>query len=274
MKFAFMAGLPRSGSSLLTALLNQRDDVYASKLNYSANILEYLDIYISDEDTFRSGSHSQRDNLMKNLFESMYSDKNVDLVIDKCRKWGTPYHRKKLLEIFDYKVKIICPVRPLKEIVASFIILARDNKYNYIDSNMKKEDFYPFWMKPIDDARVDWLLKPDSHLYYSMLSLHGAFNENSSDMYHMIQYKNLCLNTRSIMKDLETFLEIPEFEYNFYNIQTEQENDLEVYGIQNMHKVNNIIKYSETEYKKILSDYAISRCNLEDFWTDRIDNKI
>lgn len=274
MKFAFMAGLPRSGSSLLTALLNQRDDVYCSKLNYSSNILEYLDFYIPSKDTFKSGNHSQRDGLIKNLFQSMYYDKNVDLVIDKCRKWGTPYHRARLSEILDYEVKIICPTRPLKEIIASFITLARSNSNNYIDNNMEKEDFYPLWMKPIDDARVDWLLKPDGHLYSSMLSLHGAFNEDSSDMYHVVQYKNLCLNTRSAMKDIENFLEIPEFEYDLNNIRAEKENDFEVYGIQNMHKVDSIIKYSKTDYKKILSDYAISKCDLEDFWTNRIDNKI
>lgn len=274
MRFAFMAGLPRSGSSLLTALLNQRDDVYASTLSYGADILNYLDVYISNDEKFRAGATSQRDSVTKNLFKCMYSDKKVNLVIDKSRSWGTPYYREKLLDIFDGDIKIIFPIRPLKEIVASFINLANNNSGNYIDSSMQSEDFYPFWMKPIDDARTDWLLKPNGHISTSMLSLHGAFIEENSRYYHLIQYKSLCLETIPTMRKVENFLDIPEFEYNLSEIFGEELNDLDVYGIENMHKIKKTIQYSQIDCNKILSNYAISRCELEDFWTNRVNHEI
>jgi hypothetical protein len=38
-RFAFLAGLPRSGSTLLASLLNQRDDVYVSTNSPVAQIM-------------------------------------------------------------------------------------------------------------------------------------------------------------------------------------------------------------------------------------------
>jgi sulfotransferase len=265
-----MSGLPRSGSTLLCSLLNQRNDVYCSPLSYAADLLSYINLSLLDHESYRAGYREPRNTLLKNLFQYFYADKNVSLVIDKSRLWGNPYTRNILLQNLNCELKFICPVRPLDEIVSSFIKLANNNESNYIDRCMIEEDFLPYWRKEINDARTDWLLKTDGQISTAMLSLSGAFEKDFSQMYHIIQYKDICENTITSLRKLESFLELSEFDYDLNNIKSLENNDLEVFGIPKMHHVKPSIIKSDLDSKMILSDYAYNRCKLEDFWTEKI----
>lgn len=262
-----MSGLPRSGSTLLCSLLNQRMDVYCSPLSYSLDILSYVNLSIPKNECYLAGYYEPREVLLKNLFHSFYSNKNVSFVIDKNRRWGNPYTLNLLSNILEYRPKIICPVRPLDEIIASFIRLSEKNPENYIDQSMVSEDFYPYWQKNINDARTDWLLKYNGAISEAMLSLSGAFNQETSDIYHLVEYNDLCENTALALKKIESFLEIPPFDYDLTNIISLEHNDREIYGIPELHRVRSTIIKSDVDSKNILSSYAYEKCKMEDFWT-------
>ena len=266
-RFAFLAGLPRSGSTLLAALLTQRDDVYVSGLSDSPDVLRHAHLVMTESENYRAGQTVQRDALLRNALPALYADTDAELVIDKGRMWGTPYYRRVLTEALGESPRILAPVRPLTEIVASFVRMCKASPDNYIDRDMQDEDLYSYWRKPIDDARTDWLLLPNGHLGGAMLSLHGAFQPDTADQYHVVEYAKLCDNTREVMAGIERFLDLEPYTYDLDGIMGQPHNDAEVYGIPNMHHVRERIERIDPDPATVLSPYALARCELEDFWT-------
>lgn len=267
-RFAFMAGLPRAGSTLVGALLNQRQDVYVSMMSNSTSVLRQAHLEMPNDETYLAGFTQQRDSLLRNGLPALYANVDKPLVIDKSRLWGTPYYRGVLSEALDYPPYILAPVRPLTEIVASFVRLCRASPNNYIDRAMIAEDFHSYWRKPIDDARVDWLLLPNGHLGSAMLGLHGAYQEDSANLFHVIKYAALTTDPLTVMRGIEAFLDLEPFDYSFTQIVGQTHNDAEVYGIPNMHHVRQKIERIDPSPETILSPYAIARCELEDFWNE------
>ena len=266
-RFAFLAGLPRSGSTLLASILAQRDDVHVTGLSDASEVIRHAHLVMPDAENYRAGETGQRDALLRNALPAMYAHIDAPLVIDKSRSWGTPYYRRALAEALDYPPRILSPVRPLTEIVASFVRLCRASPDNYIDRAMISEDFHSYWRKPIDDARVDWLLLPNGHLGSAMLGLHGAYQEDSADLFHVIEYAALTTDPLPVMRGIEAFLDLEPFDYSFSQIVGQPHNDAEVYGIPNMHHVRERIERIDPAPETILSPYGMARCELEDFWS-------
>ena len=267
MRFAFLAGLPRSGSTLISALLNQRNDVHVTGLSDASEIMRYVALNLAESENYRAGETMQRAALLRGVLPAMYASAITDLVIDKGRMWGTPFYRQLLTEALGQPPQILSPTRPLSEIVASFVRMCRANPDNYIDRAMVGDDFLPYWRKPIDDARVDWILAPGGHLSAAMLSLYGAFQPDTADQYHVVEYAKLCNNTREVLAGIERFLDLDPFTYDLDGITGQPHHDAEVYGIPNMHHVRERIQRIDPAPETILSPYALARCELEDFWS-------
>lgn len=265
-RFAFMAGLPRSGSTLIANLLNQRQDTHATRLTDTAEVFRTILMDMRRTEQYRSGARYV-DTLLSGILPALYREDSATLIVDKCRLWGTPYYRRALAEALDYPPRILAPVRPLTEIVASFVRLCRAAPDNYIDRAMVAEDFHSYWRKPIDDARVDWLLLPNGHLGSAMLGLHGAYQDDSADLFHVIEYGTLTTDPLPVMRGIEAFLDLEPFDYSFTQIAGQPHNDAEVYGIPNMHHVRERIERIDPAPETILSPYAMARCELEDFWS-------
>lgn len=266
-RVAFLSGLPRSGSTLLTALLSQRDDVYVSGLSVAADVISYAHLTLPQTEQHTAGETTQAASLLTHALDAMYADRPEPLIIDKSRMWGSPYYRRVLTQEIGVPLRILAPVRPLAEVVASFVRMCRAAPDNYIDRAMVNDDFYPYWRKPIDDARTDWLLLPNGHLGGAMLSLHGAYQSETTDEYCVIQYARLCDNTGETLREIERFLNLEPFDYRLDEIAGAPHNDAQVFGIPNMHHVRERIERIDPAPETILSPYAMARCELEDFWT-------
>jgi hypothetical protein len=201
-------------------------------------------------------------------------DTDAKVVIDKSRVWGLPYYINVLRYALESDPKIICPVRPLAEVVASFIVKCRNNEDNFIDRNMRQEDFLPLWHKPIDDARVDWLLSPNSMLGTAMLSVHNALHEDTKHMFHVVEYDELVDNPHRVISGIYDFLGVEAHDHEYSRIaNTEPYRDAEVFGIPDFHAVHYKIRRSTIEPEAVLSDYALTRCQLEDFWTVQVQQQ-
>lgn len=270
-RFFFMAGLPRSGSTLLANILNENPDVYASALTDTTQVLRYLHQQPASFESFQLGAVTkQYDSLLKHSLEAAYQDIPERYVIDKNRMWGTPYYLRLLEFILGEPPKIICPVRPLPEIVASFIRKANENpETNFIDRNMVNEDFLPYWRKPLNDARVDWLLKPGNMTDAAMLSLAGSFRDESASSFHLVPYERLISKPQETLDGIYGFLGIPRFHHTLDLIGPgEKHNDADVLGIPDLHAVRPSLTITAPPPEEVLSQYGMQRCLLEDFWTN------
>ena len=135
-KLFFIAGLPRSGSTLLGTLLNQNPLIYTSPTSSFVEIL-YRNYSIWNDKNFAEDFAGSK---IKNIkipylqeITQTYFKQQTDkpIIFDKRRHWHMIENIKMYKEIFNKDPKIICPVRNIEEIVASFKSIFLKNKKTF-----------------------------------------------------------------------------------------------------------------------------------------------
>lgn len=271
-RIQFMAGLPRAGTTLLSAIMSQHPDVYLSPQSDLTEHLRRVHIDgMKGEDVSLGVLQAQHQSLLRGVIPAFYADTPQSVVIDKSRRWGTPYYLRLLTEIMPEPPRILSPVRPLAEVVASFVRKAQANPgSNYIDRQMVAEDFLPYWRKSIDDARVDWLLKPGGMLDTAMLSVSSAFKPETAHLFHVFTYADLVDEPGKTLDGIYDFLGVDRFAHDFTAIPAaEPHADAEVLGVPDLHTVRPTLAATAPPPEEVLSDYALTRCEIEDFWTGK-----
>lgn len=269
-RIQFMAGLPRSGTTLLGAIMSQNPAVYVSPQSDLTEHLHRVHLESMKGEDVRLGVlQAQHNSLLRGVIPAFYADTPQPLVIDKSRRWGAPYYLRLLQEVMPEQPRILSPVRPLAEVVASFVRKAQANPdSNYIDQQMIAEDFLPYWRKPLDDARVDWLLQPGGMLDAAMLSVSSALKPETAHLFHLFTYADLVDEPGKTLDGIYDFLGVDRFAHDFTTIPAaEPHADAEVLGVPDLHTVRPTLAATAPPPETVLSDYALTRCQIEDFWT-------
>ena len=140
MKFYFDCGLPRSGSTLLTALLNQNPNIHAGTLSPVFELMYYSDEILHKEQAKAFPKPKIFQEIVTNNIINYYSDVKNEVVIDKCRAW--PAHIDILKKYVTNNPKLICTVRHPLDILASFITLIhKDKTLSFIDKAMIEQKY-------------------------------------------------------------------------------------------------------------------------------------
>ena len=103
----FLSGLPRSGSTILTSLLNQHNDLHATTtspvlgmiLNFGVNWEGQVVHQVEDK------NEQQKKDMQKSMLLNAHSHFDKPMVVDKNRGW--PKSIKLLEEFLGKKPKII-----------------------------------------------------------------------------------------------------------------------------------------------------------------------
>lgn len=254
-----MAGLPRSGSTLLSAILNQNPKIYVSERTDLLEMIYILEKEIPTFESFQTGIEIKGyENVLKSIGNSFYRDKTQPIIIDNNRAWGTPYNFR-LASLLNKNIKIICPIRPILEILTSFILLARKNpKSNFIDKSMKNSDFYPYNYRNIDDARCEWLMRPNGQLEMSLLAMMNC--KNKPESYYFLEYNDFICKPKESIDNIYRFLDLDNYEHFYSKIKyTNNKNDSQYYGIPDLHKVRKTIQKISVEPELVLSKYIINK---------------
>ena len=119
-KYYFMSGLPRSGSTLLSSILNQNPRMYSGPSSPVVAIMLTLENAISNDELFLAFPKAeQAGKIISSVIENYYSDVDKPVIIDKNRSWVNRVHY--IPGYFGVEAKILCPVRNVDEILTSFI---------------------------------------------------------------------------------------------------------------------------------------------------------
>jgi len=268
--YYFMAGLPRSGSTMLSAILNQNPQIHSGPSSPVTGLMMAMEQMLLQDELFRA--HPKPDcarKIIASVIDNFYSDVDRPVVIDKNRSWvNRPEYISGYL---DQQPKIICPVRNIDEILTSFIMLQRRNGYvsesgriNFIDEMLVKNNI------PLtDDNRCEFIASPNGILGQSYHGLRDALTKGYGKHMHFVEYSDLVDDPRGTMKKLYEFLELPEFEHDFDNLKNlHEEKDAEVYGLEDMHHVRSAVANSAPRPQDILSKDTLNKCKDAEFWRD------
>ena len=205
----------------------------------------------------RSGSTLLCNILKQNpALDSIYTDRRI----------GTDQSIPELLRM--PQPKIIITYRPILEVLASFLQLA--NQYpvdNFIDKLMLEQKFPSLSYRPLDDARCDWLMRPNGAIDLTNTAFKNMVVYK--EWFHLVTYEDLCLHPKETISKAYEFLEIDYYEHDFENIpQHNNVKDEEEFGIPTLHTIRPQIGKSLTNPRNVLSDYVIQKySNAMDFFT-------
>lgn len=261
-QFVFLSGLPRSGSQVLSSLMNQHPLIYSTPTSPVADM-----VGIVVENWFRiSGAIANRDpaqyeNMIEGLMQGAYKHLKDPIIVDKNRLW--PRYIKELNAAFKVKPKIICTVRDIASIVASYILLIRKNAgsvsfidQDLIESRMVVNDknrcrilVEKYIMHPYNSLRVGTSLKMDVDLLF-------------------LDYNDIVSDSQTTMDRICNFIGLDEVIVDLKNLQPMDENDGYHGGLSGLHEVRPVMSKTSASPEQVIGKELTEYCrslNLE-FW--------
>lgn len=268
-QYYFMSGLPRAGSTLLSAILNQNPRFYSGPSSPVVPTMLAIENSLSNDELFLAYPKTQQGaRIIASVIDNYYSDVSKPVIFDKNRSWVNRLHY--IPGYFGIQEpKVLCPVRNIDEILASFIAMQRRNTYNsdntkinFIDEMLIKSNI------PLtDDNRCEFLASPMGILGQSYNGIKQALMEGKQKSLHFVEYDDLINNPVDTMRKIYEFLSEEYFEHDFSNIENiHRERDAEVYGMPDMHDVRQSLGRRGIDPREYLSEATLAKCKNAEFW--------
>lgn len=264
MKVFFIAGLPRSGSTLLSALLNQNPQIHAEPNSCLLDLLGYVDGSLTQSEQAQAFPNQQRlSEVCKAIPERFFAWTGKEVIVDKNRNWTAGYaHRLASLYVSE-RPKIVCCVRPVLEILASYVDICRRSGGGFIDSHINTNQFFG----PIDDDRCEVLMMPGGRLNHNLHCMNAILNSQYKNDVLLVEYDDLVSNPQQQMDRIYNFWGLDTFTHSNH-VEEPFPVDDSVYGINGLHKLNSVIQKSDRLPSKILSPKILKKYSGLDFWRD------
>lgn len=262
-KFFYLHGLPRAGNTLLGSIINQNPKVAVTANSLIADMLGEL-YMLKHIDVFKNfPDHKSFNNVTKSLFDNYYKDWSQDYIIDRG-PWGLPINLKFLKETQE-DIRIVVLVRNVEEILASFIKWSQREPTSFVNQ---------YEAKTIEE-KCDMLMKTDGQIVKELIGVKHLLDHQPRDMYHIVEYNDLCDNPKQTIEGIYDFLGIYRFNHRYNNLDQFQVNGMKyddnIVG-QNLHTIetNSINSNNYNEFKENVNDILpksiIEKYNILNFW--------
>jgi sulfotransferase len=239
--FHMIAGLPRSGSTLLCQILNMNPDFQATQTSPLAEMLNAQQSVFSHSPSFkavdRMDYYDKFADAQKAFIKAYYSGDKI--VFDKNRGWTNSL--RNIDEIFDHS--------------DSKVIWTYRDPIDCIVSMEKRHRKYPLFQFPDEkqvnmatlEGRIQAWTGDGGILARPVIAFLDAVQMGYGDRIHLVDYQELCENTQVVMEKIHKFLGIKAFKYDINNFKDLKQTTTEHDNLYN-YKFPHDIKEGEIKY--------------------------
>lgn len=253
----FISGLPRSGSTLLGAILRQNPFIHAGMSSPMGPLCQRMIFGMGPQSEFSSLiTDEQRRNILRGLFDGYYQEIHLEkLVVDTNRMWCSKMPL--IAELFPQSRVIVC-VRELLWIMDSFERILRKSPL-VISKMFKKQAGATVF------TRVANLGSGMGTVGFSWNAVQEAFYGEFSDRLILIDYEALTRQPERTMEFLYDELGLPRFAHDFDNVAFKEGDEFDQQlGVAGLHTVGRKVSY--VERPSILPPELIERFSGRNFW--------
>jgi len=259
-EYHFISGLPRSGSTLLAALLAQNPHFHASMSSPVGSLFKSIQsvMHPRHESSIQLKTET-RHRLLEGVFHNYYADKKEkDFIFDTNRQWTSELAI--LNKIFP-KAKVLCCVRNPAWIMDSFEQQFVKHPFDVpglFDNEGERGTVY---------TRLESLALYDRVFGFAWSSLKEAFyGANAKDLL-LIDYDLLTQAPEETLRLVYKFLDIPYYKaHDFNNVNFDSKAFDKHLGMPSLHTVRKKVQF--TARKTILPPDLFERFNNLAFWND------
>ena len=237
--FVCLSGLPRSGSTLLSAILSQNPAIHSEGNSAVQQLMcdLYQSITINSVEQF-TANHRQKteDELMISIPNIYYRhlSKEIKIIVDKSRAWTLSWSVELARRYIDKNIKMIVLERPIIEVFKSF------NKL-YVRNG---------WDEAKRTETLNAMLEPrGAPITAALEGIKYARQHNQDNTFLFIQYADLIENPKDVLDRIYEFCGWEKYEHNFTHINNLHPEDDEVYGLKDFHKVRETISKDEEKFE-------------------------
>jgi len=261
-QFVCLSGLPRSGSTILSAILDQNPLIHAEG---NSAVCQFLwDMHHSGTVNANEQLHGNaRTGTVKDLLEQIpkiyYKDipASKKIIVDKCRSWTMPANVEILKKYIDPQIKIIVLERSVTDIMKSFMKLYQRNHWN--------------------DARINEILNailtPNQEpVMRSIIGINQAKKDNAAKTqagephtFLFIHYDDLLAKPAETIERIYTFCGWAPYTHHFQNIVNRHPENDDFYNLQGFHTIRSSL--AKVENPVVLPPAILAKCSKIDFLT-------
>jgi sulfotransferase len=230
--YHMITGLPRSGSTLLTSILNQNPHFHSNITDPLADLVRGVIDNCQNGPGMRSMVPVQRrKNLVAHLFEGYYQDVDRPVIFNTNRAWT--YLTHVIADIMPQSRMLVC-VRDLQWVLDSFETAHRRNPFssNTVTGGLAGSVY----------SRADALMAPDGVVGFPYTGVKQAITGPQKHMLMLIEYEQLCRNPEGVLRAVYNFIGQPYYEHDFLNVEARwDEYDAEI-GVE-LHHVKKRVEF-------------------------------
>ena len=229
-KFHFISGLPRSGSTMIAAILRQNPEFHAAMSGPIAGLFEGMIAQVSAGSEMASMvSYEQRRRLLKGLFENYYADLDARVVFDTNRSWTAKF--ASILTVFP-DAKVICLVRDVAWIMDSMERQSRKNPFEntrLFANPQQRATVY---------SRLEALAGPNNLVGFPLNALKEACYADYADRLMLVDYDLLVRRPKSVFQMIYEFIGEPYYDHDFMAVEFDAPEFDAQLGIEGLHRVH------------------------------------
>lgn len=259
-----LGGMPRAGSTLLMNILAQNPAIHATATS------GMMDVCFGVRNAWDSLiEHKSNTELAKKRFpqvingimQSYYQDVEESIVVDKSRGWTS------LIEMFEHvtgeQLKIVVPVRDIRDILASFEKLWRKTSETHQLAG-EAQNYIQF---QTTEGRAEYWLRYDQAVGLAYSRITDAVNRGLKDRMLFIDYDLLCQNPAGQLRLIYEFWGMEQFEHNFEHVEQVTWEDDSVHGM-DLHGIRPKVEPQSGSWRDVLGSVGEKYNHLARFWEE------
>lgn len=229
-KYHFISGLPRSGSTLLAAILRQNPRFHAGMTSAVGALFgAMLQQFAAGTEFGPVITQEQRRRLVRGIFDAYYADQaGKGVVFDTNRMWSA--RMPALMDQFP-DAKVIACVRNVAWIMDSLERRYRANPYELtrlFNDETERNTVY---------SRVDTLAQRNRLVGYAWTALKEAFYGEHAQSLLIVDYDLLAQTPQKVVPLIYQFLGEEPYEHDYGNVQYDAPEFDASLGVNGLHKI-------------------------------------
>jgi sulfotransferase len=249
----FICGMPRSGATLLCNILAQNPRFHCVSRPGILDVMFLVRRQWNDTAEFQATPNEPgKQRVLKALLESFFAAGGITrpVLFDKSRAWlGMIEMAETLLE---RPVKILVPVRDVRDILASFEVIWRGNAA--MREATEKNATGASWETV--EGRCDIWVRGDQPIGLCYNRIKDALARGYRDRVHFVEYEQLTRNPRQTLGEIAEFLGEPEFEYDFDHVEQVTSDLDEMYAVPGLPPIRPKVEPVEPRWPFVLGAFA------------------
>jgi sulfotransferase len=250
----FLAGLPRSGSTLLANILAQHPQVYVTPTSGIVDMLVQVRNAWDQNDAFQASERTLneaiKERVLRAMLEAYFAHTKKPICIDKNRFWAEFLEMAAALVGGRERIKVIVTVRDLRDVLASFELLYRKTS---AFGQVQTDPAVALKFKTAQ-GRVETFIDAAQPVGRAYLAVRDAMTRGWSDRMHFIDYEDLTRQPKQTLAALYSFLGESGHEHDFDRVEQSTFEDDFVYGFKDLHRIRPQVRPQAPRWKNVFDD--------------------